>query len=131
MATTAPAVPDGDRRPAGRGAMAVVRIFRSPEWGLVAVILVALAVIYWLDPSHAFFRGYRVQTLFHQVALFGLLAIGATVVIISGGIDLSTGSLVALSSVVGAKLLTDWLQRGGGTAAWAYPRSAAASSIAA
>jgi ribose/xylose/arabinose/galactoside ABC-type transport system permease subunit len=117
MATTAPAVPDSDRRPAGRGAMAVVRIFRSPEWGLVAAILATLAVIYWLDPSHAFFRGYRVQTLFHQVALFGLLAIGATVVIISGGIDLSTGSLVALSSVVGAKLLTDWLQRGGGTAA--------------
>jgi ribose/xylose/arabinose/galactoside ABC-type transport system permease subunit len=81
----------------------------------VAAIIVALLVIYRLDPSHAFFRGYRVQTLFHQVALFGLLAIGAAIVIVSGGIDLSTGSLVALSSVVSAKLLTDWLHHGGGT----------------
>ena len=36
-------------------------------------------------------RGIAVQTLFHRVALFGVLAVGAALVIISGGIDLSTG----------------------------------------
>jgi ribose/xylose/arabinose/galactoside ABC-type transport system permease subunit len=51
--------------------------------------------------------------LLHRVALFGVLAVGAAVVIISGGIDLSTGAVVALSSVVSAKLLTEWLRPGG------------------
>ncbi len=113
MSTTAPAAAENDRRPAsGRGPMALLRILRSPEWGLAIAIAAALLIIYRLDPSHAFFRGYRVQTLFHQVALFGLLAVGAAIVIISGGIDLSAGSLVALSSVIGAKLVTEWLNRG-------------------
>lgn len=87
------------------------------EWGLVAGILVVLAVIYYIDRQHAFFQGYSIQTLFHRLALFGVLALGAAVVIISGGIDLSTGSVVALSSVVSAKLLTDWLRPAGASGA--------------
>ena len=38
-------------------------------------------------------------------------------VIIAGGIDLSTGAVVAISSVVSAKLLTEWLRTGGDSAA--------------
>ncbi len=57
-------------------------------------------------------RDYSRKTLLHQVALFGVLAVGAAVVIISGGIDLSIGSVVALSSIVCAKLLTVWLRDG-------------------
>ena len=45
-----------------------------------------------------------------------MLAVGAAVVIIAGGIDLSTGAVVALSSVVSAKLLTEWLRTGGSNA---------------
>ena len=69
-------------------------------------------VIYYLDPSHAFFMEYSRQTLLHQVALFGILSVGAAVVIISGGIDLSIGAVVALSSIVSAKLVTEWLRPG-------------------
>jgi ribose/xylose/arabinose/galactoside ABC-type transport system permease subunit len=87
---------------------------QAPEWSLVAGILVVLAVIYFLDPSRAFFSDRSLQPLLHQVALFGVLSVGAAVVIISGGIDLSIGAVVALASVVSAKLLTDWL-RGGAT----------------
>ncbi len=87
---------------------------QAPDWSLVAGIAAVLAAIYFLDSSHAFFSEYSRQTLLHQVALFGVLAIGAAVVIISGGIDLSIGSVVALASIVSAKLLTDWL-RGGPT----------------
>jgi ribose/xylose/arabinose/galactoside ABC-type transport system permease subunit len=84
----------------------------APEWGLVVGIVAVLALIYVLDSSRAFFSEYSRQTLLHQVALFGVLAVGAAVVIIAGGIDLSIGSVVALASVVCAKLLTDWLRRG-------------------
>jgi ribose/xylose/arabinose/galactoside ABC-type transport system permease subunit len=95
----------------------IARMFKAPEWGLVAGILAVLVLIYELDPKHAFFQAYSLQTLLHRVALFGVLAVGAAVVIIAGGIDLSTGAVVALSSVVSAKLLTEWLRGSGAGAA--------------
>lgn len=49
-----------------------------------------------------------------QTAIYAIIAIGMTMVIITGGIDLSVGSLVALSSVVTAILIRDY---GGGTQA--------------
>ena len=84
--------------------------FKAPEWGLVAGILAVLAVIYLLDRDHAFYSELQPATLLAPVALFGVLAVGAAVVIIAGGIDLSTGAVVALASVVSAKLLTEWLR---------------------
>jgi ribose/xylose/arabinose/galactoside ABC-type transport system permease subunit len=103
-------------------------IFRAPEWGLVLAILVALAAIYVLEPSHAFFSKYSRETLLHNVALFGVLSLGAAVVIIAGGIDLSVGSVVALSSVVAAKLITEWLP-GTATSAGRSAPSVVASAI--
>jgi ribose/xylose/arabinose/galactoside ABC-type transport system permease subunit len=91
---------------------AILQSLRAPEWGLVAGIAAVLAVIYGLDRDGAFFSTYSRQTLLHQVALFGVLSVGAAVVIIAGGIDLSIGSVVALSSIVSAKLLTVWLHQG-------------------
>jgi ribose/xylose/arabinose/galactoside ABC-type transport system permease subunit len=87
--------------------------FKAPEWGLVAGIVAVLVVVYFVDREHAFFQRYSLQTLLHRVALFGVLSVGAAVVIIAGGIDLSIGAVVALSSVVSAKLLTEWLRGGG------------------
>jgi ribose/xylose/arabinose/galactoside ABC-type transport system permease subunit len=83
--------------------------FQAPEWGLVVGILMVLGAIYVLEPAHGFFSRYSMLTLVHQMALYGVLAVGASVVIIAGGIDLSIGSVVALSSVVAAKLVTEWL----------------------
>jgi ribose/xylose/arabinose/galactoside ABC-type transport system permease subunit len=97
----------------GRFPTRLARFFQSQESGLVVGILAVLAVIYLLDRDHAFFQRYTLQFLLQRVALFGVLAVGAAVVIIAGGIDLSTGAVVALASVVSAKLLTEWLHRGG------------------
>lgn len=87
-------------------------IFRAPEWGLVVGIGAVLLLIYFLEPSSGFFQEINRRTLLHQVALFGVLSVGAAVVIIAGGIDLSMGSVVALASIFSAKLLTDWLRGG-------------------
>jgi ribose/xylose/arabinose/galactoside ABC-type transport system permease subunit len=84
-------------------------VFRAPEWGLVAGTLVVLGLIYVLEPSHAFFSPRSLKFLVHNIALYGVLALGAAVVIIAGGIDLSVGAVVALASVVSAKLVTEWL----------------------
>jgi ribose transport system permease protein len=47
----------------------------------------------------------------NQIAIIAIIAIGMTLVIISGGIDLSVGSLIALSAVIAALLIRDF---GGG-----------------
>lgn len=92
-------------------------VFRAPEWGLVAGIAAVLILIFCLNSSGSFFSPPSRQTLLHQVALFGVLSVGAAVVIITGGIDLSVGSVVALSSIFSAKLLTEWLHSGSSAAA--------------
>ncbi|MDX2036583.1 MAG: ABC transporter permease [Isosphaeraceae bacterium] len=96
-------------RAPGPGARRLVEIVRAPETGLFIGILVILGAIYFLEPRHSFFSIYSIRTLVHNTALFGVLALGAAVVIIAGGIDLSIGAVVALSAVVTAKLLTEWL----------------------
>ena len=82
---------------------------RAPEWGLMLGIVVVLGAIYFLDPSRSFFSEYSLRTLVHKTALFGVLSLGAALVIIAGGIDLSVGAVVAVSAVVSARLLTEWL----------------------
>jgi ribose transport system permease protein len=47
----------------------------------------------------------------NQTAIYAIIAIGMTMVIVTGGIDLSVGSLVALASVCTALMIRDW---GGG-----------------
>ncbi|HKU43546.1 MAG TPA: ABC transporter permease [Polyangiales bacterium] len=68
-----------------------------------------------------FLSAYNLKTVATQTVIVGLCAIGMTFVIVSGGIDLSVGSSIALSSVVTALLLRDghaaWLCVLGGVAA--------------
>jgi len=46
--------------------------------------------------------------IFMQVSVAGLLAVGMTMVMVSGGIDLSVGMLVSLTTIFMAKCVTDW-----------------------
>ncbi|MGC4043877.1 MAG: ABC transporter permease [Armatimonas sp.] len=60
-----------------------------------------------------FLTASNLSNIADQIGVIALVAIGMTLVILTGGIDLSVGSLVALSAVT-----TAWLvQRWGGTAA--------------
>ena len=63
----------------------VSAFFRSPEWGLLVSILLVLGLIYYLDPTRSFFSWNSREALTHQIGLYGVLAVGAAVVIISGG----------------------------------------------
>lgn len=87
-------------------------VLRSTEFGLIVSIGLLLGLIYALAPPNSFFTSTTQLSLLHQISLYGVLAVGAAVVIISGGIDLSVGAVVALSSVVCAKLMTQWLYPG-------------------
>jgi ribose transport system permease protein len=61
-----------------------------------------------------FLKVRNLLNIANQIALIAIIAIGMTMVIIVGGIDLSVGSLVALSAVIAARLIRDV---GGGTEA--------------
>lgn len=70
--------------------------------------LLGLAVVYGLFAALApdSFTGVRnMETIARQTAVVGTAALGMTMVIIAGGIDLSVGSIIALSTVTIASCL--------------------------
>jgi len=54
----------------------------------------------------AFLSGRNFKIISTQTVIVAIGALGMTIIIVSGGIDLSAGSIVALTSVVGAKVLS-------------------------
>jgi ribose/xylose/arabinose/galactoside ABC-type transport system permease subunit len=77
--------------------------FLSPgEWSLVLAIVIAVALTALVDANHSYwFRPLEsLRDIARNTALLGIFALGATVVIIAGGIDLSAGSMIALSGTV-------------------------------
>jgi ribose transport system permease protein len=54
-----------------------------------------------------FLKSDNLLNIANQIAVIAIMAIGMTMVIITGGIDLSVGSLAALSAVLAARLIRD------------------------
>jgi len=71
----------------------------GPSLGLVFVIGLFCVDS---DVRHYFLTGENFKIIFTQSVIVSIAALGMTMVIISGGIDLSAGAAIALSSVVGA-----------------------------
>ena len=73
-------------------------------YGMVLIlILLFLALSVSID---GFFSARTVWSIIEQVSMFGIIAIGVTFIIITTGIDLSSGSVVALTAVVSASIVT-------------------------
>src|SRR5579871_711857 len=75
--------------------------------GLLAVLVIALLV----SPHSPrggliFFELGNITDILRQVSEIGIISLGMTFVILTGGIDLSVGTVLALSSSVVASLLT-------------------------
>src|SRR5216117_3126615 len=71
----------------------------GPFLGLILVIVI-FAVLTQAPEQYLAARNFRIVA--SQTVIVALAAIGMTMIIISGGIDLSVGSAVALSGVVTA-----------------------------
>ncbi len=67
---------------------------------VLIVLIISLALI-----NNRFLSFGNITNLLRSTSMIGVVAIGMTFVIISGGIDLSVGSVLALSSVIAAKLM--------------------------
>jgi len=55
-----------------------------------------------------FLKSENLLNIANQIAVIAIVAIGMTIVIITGGIDLSVGSLIALSAVLAARFIRDY-----------------------
>jgi len=67
--------------------------------------LVLVAIIFGLLVGPQFFAPTNLELMARQMAIVSVAAVGMTIVIVSGGIDLSVGSMIALVTVVIAQLL--------------------------
>src|ERR1700712_884352 len=75
------------------------------ELGLALLILVIGGVTAAINPQ--FISQVNLMNLANQIGLFGLFALGEGLVIITGGIDLSIGSMLALLGVIFLDLLVN------------------------
>lgn len=73
-----------------------------PLLGVLGLLVVLFGV---LVPRGLFFTAENLLDLAQQVSVNAILAFGLTLVILTGGIDLSVGAVLALSGVVGVSLL--------------------------
>lgn len=72
------------------------------EWS--ALIALFITIILFSVLEHSYLSATNIATIVTQSVTYGLMGIGMTCVIITGGIDLSVGSSLALLACVGAQL---------------------------
>ncbi|MGA1198925.1 MAG: ABC transporter permease subunit, partial [Candidatus Latescibacterota bacterium] len=72
----------------------------APVLGLIAVY-----VLFAILGPDSFTSGRNLETIARQTAIVGTAALGMTLVIMAGGIDLSVGSIIALTTVTIAATL--------------------------
>ena len=89
--------------------MTVLRLLARTKlyWGLAAIFLIGVLTSPVSSKGNNIFLSYgNLLDVLRQVSITGLIATGMTAVILTAGIDLSVGSIMALCSVVCAMLLT-------------------------
>jgi ribose transport system permease protein len=92
------------RNPRG-GAPSLLARFRKWEASGVLAALMVLVVVLALA-TDAFLSQYNISVVARQASFVGLVALGQTLVLLIGGIDLSVGAAAGLSAIFGSILLT-------------------------
>ena len=85
------------------------RLWQVREFSTVVILaLEILFFTWWLWPdggrAHPFFNAGNFLLILKYSSIYGIAAVGAAIVIISGGIDLAPGAVMALAGVIGAQL---------------------------
>ena len=88
--------------------------------GRTFIVLIIL-VIFFSFASSSFLQPSTLTMVAKHVALYGILALGMTFVIITGGIDLSVGSVVGLTGMLAGGLIQEGLTIGGKTIYFTVP----------
>jgi ribose transport system permease protein len=91
----------------------------SPGLRAAAALALVFALGAIFNAQGSFFHWGTHRDLLRQVSVYGILACGMTLVVLSGGIDLAVGSVLGLCSVLSSLLMLQW-----GVSAWiAVPAS--------
>jgi fructose transport system permease protein len=101
----------------------VRRVLAAPAVGPFIALLLTMA--FFALKSDRFLQGPNLSLVLQQVMVVGVLAIGQTLIILTAGIDLSVGTVMAFGQIVMTKLAIDscsgsWpaLRSASSTAAW-------------
>jgi ribose transport system permease protein len=84
------------------------KLFTSPAGRAFLALLLVFIIGAIFNADGAFFKSGTHRDALRQMSVYGILACGMTMVIISGGIDLSVGSILALAAVCCAKMAIHW-----------------------
>src|SRR4026208_2602837 len=76
------------------------------ELGIFVLLVVLCIIVSVINPN--FLLAINLQNLARQIGAFGIFSIGLGLVIITGGIELSVGSMMALLGVLLSMMLTEW-----------------------
>lgn len=79
----------------------ITRVLKS--YGIVVAFILVCAVLAVLSP--VFLRWANILNVIRQSSIYGIMAVGMTFVILTGGIDLSVGSILAISGAMAAGAL--------------------------
>jgi ribose transport system permease protein len=74
---------------------------------ILALTALVILMIFFSLASPNFLQARNIEGIFLSTAVNGILAVGVTFVIITGGIDLSIGTVMTLAAVITAKLVTE------------------------
>jgi len=92
--------------PRRREASLLNRFWRWEASGILVALVVLTAALSLAADN--FLSAYNVEVVVRQAAFVGLVALGQTLVLLVGGIDLSVGAAAGLSAIVGSIALTQW-----------------------
>jgi ribose transport system permease protein len=92
--------------PPARRFAALVRRFQGVLAFLGIVLLAIVLSPHSFDGSNVFLQAGNLTDILQQVSVIGIIAVAMTFVILTAGIDLSVGSILALSTAVTAMVLT-------------------------
>ena len=96
--------------PTSEGESGVVRFLKSSLQQLFVFLALVIIYIFFLFAAPNFAQFSIVLDIFQQSAYIGVMALGATFVIATGGIDLSSGTGMTLVAVMAGVFLSgDWL----------------------
>jgi inositol transport system permease protein len=93
----------------GASATGLTKVKRWPQEVSILGVLFGIAAVFellgWYFVGESFLNnGQRLSIIVLQVAVIGIIAVGVTQVIITSGVDLSSGSVVGLVAMVAASL---------------------------
>jgi ribose transport system permease protein len=100
---SAPLTTDQPEAKAGSAGDAVKALFRWEARGVLIALIILCAILAIASPN--FLTPFNLTVVIREASFVGLVALGQTLVLLLGGIDLSVGAAAGLSAIVGCLFL--------------------------